>query len=112
MRHKGALIMKKKEMFDIVFRDQDGGGWSKCGFDSLTKAMKFADKLFNESNYSYYVITLENCTRCPYGEIAIFRGDQTEYTKNNGISFQEKQHELSKWNKEFLQVQKEMAAEK
>lgn len=99
--------MTAKETYSIIFRDQGGGGWAKCNFQTLVSAVKFADKIFNSSSYAYYVIEMDNCKAYPYGEIAVFRGDEQEYVKNNGLTFQQEQARRDKWARELLQIEKE-----
>lgn len=91
-----------EETYYIVFRDHGGGGYSLGGFNSLVDATKKADEIFKDSRLAYYTIYLDNCDAFPYGEIAVFKGDQQEFTKNNGLTFQDKEKQFEKWNREYL----------
>lgn len=99
--------MKKQECYYIVFRSQGGGGQSSGDFETLQDAVKYADEVWDILDFSYYVIYCDNCAAYPYGSIAVFRGDQMEFKKNNGQTFQEKQAQLDKWNCEELAAREE-----
>lgn len=84
-------MLKEKASYYIVFRYEKGGGGASRDFENLAAAMKCADHIYETTKSIAYYAIYENANiKSPYGNLAIFRGNQSEFEKTTVKLFKKK----------------------